>query len=96
MNLNLIHLHLDILFRSITQKIILPTEILMSFSSLSDNLLQHTHTTFQKCIDKIAHKTCSNLVWSAIPLNVQLQSKLNLAHIPLSAGTRAKGEPALA
>ena len=47
-----------------------PTKTLMPFLSFSDNLLQDGYIIFfEKSIDnfKIAHKTFSFLVWSAVP-----------------------------
>ena len=46
--------------------------ILMSFLSFSDNLLQNAHIIFfffQNSVDSyvLAHKTCSILLWGALP-----------------------------
>ena len=46
-----------------------PTKILMSFSNLSDNLLQDAYIIFKNSVDNfdIAHKTYSILVWGVVP-----------------------------
>ena len=57
-------------FRSITQKPcgMWPTEILMSFLSFLDTLLQDTHIIFQKqYYFEMVHRTSAVLVWGAVP-----------------------------
>ena len=46
-----------------------PSKISMSVFSFSDNLFQDVHIIFQNRVDnfEMAQKTCSILVWGAVP-----------------------------